>query len=148
MQHCKAASRCAGSMTKRTAAAKSGNASFTRDRPPSRSNRRVEMATDNDVDNDVADWGHTQVDSQADDSDGAPHSLSSGLSARDQEWGQGRGGPRPRKFDVENGVSSLVHHTKQYVSAQRLRKCASCLNCSMPVLHTDSALSAYTCTLS
>lgn len=94
----------------------------------------MELAVDGDHARDVADWGRTGQDSPVDlsasDDDGAPEgagaSLSSGLSARDAEWGAGgHGGPRARPFGPAEGLASLVHHTKTYMASQALRKCAA-----------------------
>jgi len=71
------------------------------------------------VDNDVAAWGRTAVDPDA---NSDQQSMSSGLSARDQEWSPGKGGMRPRPFDQQKGLASFVHHTKQYISSQQHRK--------------------------
>lgn len=102
------------------------------------SGKRVELAVDGDHARDVADWGRTgrtsPVDLSASDDDAgvgaAPGSLSSGLSARDEQWGhEGRGGPRARPFAPTEGLASLVHHTKTYMASQALRKCVLTATC-------------------
>lgn len=97
-------------------------------------NKSVELARSPSVASDVAAWGRTGKDSPVDNShsgDGAPHSLSSGLSPRESAWGdkygEGKGGPRARPFQLDEGLATLVHHTKQYVTSQKLRKCALAL---------------------
>lgn len=95
--------------------------------------KTVELAVNDDHARDVAEWGRTgaasPVDLSASDDEAAggqaAASLSSGLSARDEQWGQdGRGGPRARPFGPAAGLASLVHHTKTYMASQALRKYA------------------------
>lgn len=119
-----------------------------------RKGRTVELAVDGDHARDVADWGrtgqHSPVDLSASDDDGEPGgggaSMSSGLSARDAQWGaDGRGGPRSRPFGPAEGLASLVHHTKTYMASQALRKCAPITGCHHDFINSAPGLSSRLC---
>jgi hypothetical protein len=87
--------------------------------------KTVELPMDADR-GDVADWGHTGEQEPGNLSASEQHSMSSGLSPREQAWGkEGRSGPRARVFSPGEGLSSLVHHTKKFVESQNLRRCGS-----------------------
>lgn len=91
--------------------------------PPLNLKKSVELPLDDDR-GDVADWGRTGKEEPADLSGSEHHSMSSGMSPREQAWGAaGVSGPRVRAFSADQGVESLVHHTKKFVDSQKLRKC-------------------------